>query len=95
MEGALPQTPRVNAALLPDNVGRTVRLVGKFVALRGDSLVFETSDRQEVKVHGLDVSNVSAPFAEVLGTVRPDYSLSGYRLTPFGNSFGACNCEAS
>jgi len=85
----LVSTPRVNKALLPNYLGRTVRLVGKVDGIDSASgiCVLNTSDRASVNVVVNPMSHYDSQFVEVLGKVNNDLSISDMSVTNLGTNF--------
>lgn len=82
-------TPRVNAGLLRQFVGRRVLLVGEVLSLEDGFVRLMAADQQPVTVKVRDQSSpFQTKYAEVLGVVESDGSVSLEKQVPFGDSFG-------
>eukprot|EP01096_Ripella_sp_DP13-Kostka_P015358 TRINITY_DN715_c0_g2_i1.p1 TRINITY_DN715_c0_g2~~TRINITY_DN715_c0_g2_i1.p1 ORF type:complete len:121 (+),score=54.76 TRINITY_DN715_c0_g2_i1:45-365(+) len=85
--------PRINKALMPQYLGRTVRLVAKVSAPpdRNQDAQVESSDGERVTVHQANPGNYSNAFIEVIGKVNNDGSVTEYTSSSFGNDFNLPN----
>lgn len=84
-------TPRVNKELIPNFVGRNVRLIGKVnQAPNGGKAILQASDNGLVTVNTQPGSEGTwtDQYMEVIGKVNPDHSMSELFSTNFGNNFG-------
>jgi len=84
--------PRVNSALVKQNVGATVRLAGKVAReLKQDSnaMTLETSDGGQVVVSlSNDASSyMTSPFVEVVGKVEPNGTVTEYSGVALSSDF--------
>ncbi|KAG0125866.1 replication factor A protein 3 [Tuber indicum] len=79
------QTPRINAPLLHQFIGRTIRLVGKVTDIHGDKATLDSSG---VIIARLDRdSNLKLGNAtEVVAKVNPDLSVKVLTSTDFGDN---------
>ncbi|KAF8348385.1 replication factor A protein 3 [Amanita rubescens] len=64
-------SPRVNAALFPQFVGKTVRLTCKRISVQGDTAVVQTSDGGELRVQMTRDQHIgdAGPYVELIGNV--------------------------
>ncbi|PWW79491.1 replication factor A protein 3 [Tuber magnatum] len=79
------QTPRINAPLLMQYIGRTIRLVGKVTDIHGDKATLESSG--VIVVHVDRDSNLKLGNAvEVVARVNQDLSIKVLSSSDFGNN---------
>lgn len=86
-------TPRINKALLPKYVGRTVRLVGRVTGKRGGEVEVQTSDGGSVTVRtssGLDDYDAGM-ICEIIGKVHEDLTLEEYNMSVWNADFNMDN----
>ena len=83
--------PRINKSLMPQYLGKTVRLVGKVESVpdRNGEAAILSSDGERVKILHANPSTFCTAFVEVLGKVNSDGSIQEYTSSSFGNTFGA------
>ncbi|KAF8629423.1 hypothetical protein AX15_003472 [Amanita polypyramis BW_CC] len=64
-------SPRVNAALFPQYVGKAIRLVCKIVSVQDDMAIVQVSDGGELHVQMTRDQHIgdSGPFVELIGNV--------------------------
>jgi len=92
MTSASQAVPRVNSALLKQNVGGTVRLAGKVAGeLKQDStqMTLETSDKENVVVSLTNDAAIylTSPFVEVVGKVEPNGTVLEYSGVALSSDF--------
>ncbi|EEB08564.1 DNA replication factor A subunit Ssb3 [Schizosaccharomyces japonicus yFS275] len=76
-------TPRINAKLLDQFVGRTVRVVGKVISVQGRSATIDSNGTVNMQ---LTMDNMLEPnhFYEFVSSVKPDLSLQLLTYVDFG-----------
>ncbi|KAL9045485.1 MAG: hypothetical protein Q9214_001476 [Letrouitia sp. 1 TL-2023] len=86
-------TPRVNARYLEAFVNQTVRILGKVVALRGDTATVDAAGT--VLVHlNRDAHLTPHNAVEVIGKVQPDLSVKVFQAMDFGGNIDFNAVEA-
>ncbi|KAJ2871993.1 hypothetical protein GGH93_004376 [Coemansia aciculifera] len=80
-------TPRINASMIQQHAGTTVRIVGRIVQSQGSGFILETSDGSTVLVNPTVECTYSANFIELLGKVQSDGSVSGYTAVDLSDNF--------
>ncbi|MCJ1407535.1 hypothetical protein MMC19_001606 [Ptychographa xylographoides] len=78
-------TPRINAHYLEQFTNQTVRIVGKIVALHGETATLDASGPINIYLNReshLTVGNA----AEVIGKVQQDLSVKVLQATDFGSN---------
>ncbi|CUS09726.1 unnamed protein product [Tuber aestivum] len=83
------QTPRINAPLLQQFIGRTIRLVGKVTDIHGDKATLDSSG-VIVALTDRDSNLKLGNTMEVVAKVNPDLSIKVLTSTDFGNNLGRC-----
>ncbi|KAF8552077.1 replication factor A protein 3 [Imleria badia] len=63
------QSPRINAARLPEFIGRTVRLPCKVLSQQGGGAVVEACDGGQVEIRMNENEQLTGTFVEVIGKV--------------------------
>ncbi|KAG0299266.1 hypothetical protein BGZ98_010191 [Dissophora globulifera] len=84
---SVPNTARVNSAMLSGMVGQTVRFVGKIIEQNGTRALMTASDKGRVDIHMNENSQYGTQFVEVIGSVNSDLSITELASTNFGNNF--------
>ncbi|KIO32736.1 hypothetical protein M407DRAFT_95526 [Tulasnella calospora MUT 4182] len=79
-------TPRVNSALLPKYVGRTVRLTCKIIKLQGETAIVKAPDEGQVTVKLTMDSNISDDFVDIIGKVEDANTIKMYRSSNWGSN---------
>ncbi|RPA95225.1 replication factor A protein 3 [Choiromyces venosus 120613-1] len=79
------QTPRINAPLLDQFVGRTIRLVGKVTAVHGNKATLD-SNGQVIAHLDRDSTLRIGSAAELVAKVNPDRSVRVLTSTDFGDN---------
>ncbi|KAJ5077265.1 replication protein a3 [Anaeramoeba ignava] len=81
-------TQRVNHSMLKDQVGKSVRFVGKVTHLQGNEAKLLSPDSVEVSIIREPNSlKYSSDFVEVVGTVNSNLSIKESQFVNFGNNF--------
>ncbi|KAK6350055.1 hypothetical protein TWF696_006304 [Orbilia brochopaga] len=78
------QTPRVNATLLANFTGHTVRIAGTVIQVRGSTATIDSQGTVAIQLDS--ATNVKTPgnVVEVIGKVGEDQSIREYVSTDFG-----------
>ncbi|PUU81449.1 replication factor A protein 3 [Tuber borchii] len=79
------QTPRINAPLLQQYIGRTIRLVGKVSDVQGNGATLDSSGVVTVYLDrdsNLKIGNA----VEIVGKVNPDLTVKVLTSTDFGEN---------
>lgn len=87
-------TPRVNKELLPNYIGRTVRLVGTVKGKRSDGTVeIQTCDKGSVlvKIAGSSDDYDVDTVCEIIGKVGDDLSIEEYNVSVWSPDFNMEN----
>mmetsp|Transcript_22051 Transcript_22051/g.61200 ORF Transcript_22051/g.61200 Transcript_22051/m.61200 type:complete len:108 (-) Transcript_22051:120-443(-) len=84
-------TPRVNGALLRQNIGRKVLLVGEVLSLEEGFVRMMAADQTPVTVKVQDNAPFQTRYAEVLGTVESENSVMADQHFAFGDNFDLNN----
>ncbi|MCJ1433181.1 hypothetical protein MMC27_002540 [Xylographa pallens] len=86
-------TPRINAHYLEQFTNQTVRIVGKVLALHGETATLDASGSITIHLNReshLTVNNA----AEIIGKVQPDLSVKVLQATDFGGSMDYAAADA-
>jgi len=78
-------SPRVNSALLPKYIGRTVRLTCKVIKLQGDNAIVQAADGGQVTVKLLRDSNITDTFVDIIGKVVDEHTLRMLQVNNWGS----------
>ncbi|MCJ1259860.1 hypothetical protein MMC24_007699 [Lignoscripta atroalba] len=90
---ATEATPRINAQYLESFTNRTVRILGKVVALNGDTATVDAGGEVVVWL-GRDSHLTPNNAAEIVGKVNPDLSIKVFQATDFGSNIDYAAVEA-
>ncbi|KAI3642216.1 hypothetical protein MP228_011771 [Amoeboaphelidium protococcarum] len=86
----MEKTPRVTTANVRNYVNQRVRVVGRVVSNQNSqlSLQLEDSNNGQMKINLQNPYNCSDnAIIEVLGQVKPDFSVQEMVITPFSDNF--------
>ncbi|KAG0309751.1 hypothetical protein BGZ97_012988 [Linnemannia gamsii] len=84
---SLPETKRVNSAMLQNCIGEPVRFIGEFKSRQDTMATFLSSDKGLVTVAMNENSLYGTKFVEVIGNVNPDRSIAEWTSSNFGDDF--------
>jgi replication factor A3 len=77
--------PRINASLVPQFVGKTVRIIGKIHDLQGDTATLDASG--ELRIHLSMQSHVKENnYYEIIGKITDDHSIRMLDAIDFGDN---------
>ncbi|ORY23052.1 replication factor A protein 3 [Naematelia encephala] len=78
--------PRINARLIPQFKGQTVRFTAKVLKMSGDTATVESSDKQEVGVILARDTHIATTFVEIIAMVKDDLTLKCLTSIDLGDS---------
>lgn len=80
-------SPRITAANLGEFQGKTVRILGRVASLRGEQAQIESGGQCNVHITR-DAHLVAGNWAEVVGKVNGDLSITAMLCTDWGSEIG-------
>jgi len=88
------QTPRINATMLENFAGKTVRMIGRVTTVRNDEVLIDSQGSVKLQVERQDANIIMGHAVEIVGKVWPDLSVKVFVSTDLGKDLDFSAVEA-
>ncbi|EGG12222.1 uncharacterized protein MELLADRAFT_70702 [Melampsora larici-populina 98AG31] len=80
-------TPRINSSMLPNYIGRVVRISGKLISLQTEAVIESTDGGQITVIVAPNSLIGSDTFLEIIGKVESDNTIREMDTCNFGENY--------